>query len=420
MSNARTLLVVVVASTAVWQSEFAWASPPYPGAPNVDYRLLVEGQFLSTGGLRVSYVNPQGPGVRLMSDRGPLALEPNDTILAINGWPIRQPNDLYRELARSGGSEVHLTVADGRSGEVIGCRVFPARLDRGVGAPTWPDSRSFMPIVPPGATVPQPAPAATIRVLLIAQTADPCIGASTAVSLRRMREALLNVPSIRSQDVQVLWGADVQADRILSAVQTMPVGPTDVVFCYYTGHGAYDPRGNGSDPSGGHFLQLPTGDLARATLMQALLAKNARLTVLITDSCNVGSEFRPRLPRRTVQALEPSYSVLDALFRGYVGVVDLNGSARDQFGWGSPDIGGWFTDAFLSSAQEPIAATSMPTWPEFIARAADQTSRTFSARKVQILSVPAYDSGALQMRNALGQQVDQRPQAFGLNVYPAR
>ncbi len=416
MSNARKLLVLFVLSAAIRDPMSVLAAPPYSGASTVDYRLLIDGQVLPNGGFRVVYVDPQGPGMHVMSNRGLLALEPGDMITTINGRPIFHPHDLHRELAQSGGREVSLTVVDYRSGELLGCRVFPARISRDAFGPVWPGSSSLRPIQP--ADPAGPTPVTAIKALVIAQTTDPGIATSTTISMQRVYEALRKIPYVSPQDIQVLSGSDVQADRILDTISAMSVGPTDVVFCYYTGHGAYYPRGANNDPSGGHFFQLPTGDLPRKTLMGALLAKSARLTVLVSDSCNVSSASGPITRRRSLPVWNPSYRELETLLRGYAGVVDMNGSSQDQSGWGSDDLGGWFTDAFLSAAKEQFTSPNAPTWPEFVTRVSDRTSMTFGAKKSEILSRPAYDWASSRSRDAIWRQPDQRPQVFVLNVYP--
>lgn len=134
-------------------------------------------------------------------------------------------------------------------------------------------------------------------------------------------------------------GPDVRSDlfdlknKILKAIDNCPAGPHDTVVIFFTGHGAFDEKG--------HFLVMPDGEnrLYRETILQRVAQKNPRLTVLITDSCNlqVPSGTSP-LPPNHMLPPERISPLFDSLFLRSRGIVDLNSSSAGEISIGA--IGG--------------------------------------------------------------------------------
>jgi hypothetical protein len=72
---------------------------------------------------------------------------------------------------------------------------------------------------------------------------------------------------------------ELTAERVLAAIDALPVEPTDAVLCFFTGAGSYDAAGK-------PYLRLAGGEpLERAAVSARLKAKGARLTALLTDTC---------------------------------------------------------------------------------------------------------------------------------------
>src|SRR5262249_4036282 len=144
--------------------------------------------------------------------------------------------------------------------------------------------------------------------------------------------------------VRVVKGDQMNSKAILGAIDELKPAPTEAVVYYHLGHGAYNPAAASGDPSGGHFFQLRGGDLYRKQVWDALKAKGAQLTVMITDTCNV-----PAVPNPSFRYLPPltrtgDSRVLANLLLDHTGDINVSGSSKDQFGWYSNDIGGWWSD----------------------------------------------------------------------------
>jgi hypothetical protein len=209
----------------------------------------------------------------------------------------------------------------------------------------------------------------------------------------------------------------VTASGILDAVAGLQTQPNDAILVYYAGHGAYDPRASLDEPSGGHILQIPGGDLLRKDLVSALHAKNARLTVLVTDTCN--SAFFPTIDRQrlVIPTMGGGNRALDHLLFEHSGFVDVNGSSRDTLAWFS-SVGGWFTFAFQQASRE-IQNDQRVTWARFLQSVDRHCQAIFASEKSKLANTPAMSFDALRSRILLLQQQTQRPQVFAIEVRPS-
>ena len=151
----------------------------------------------------------------------------------------------------------------------------------------------------------------------------------------------------------------------------------------------------------------------RKQLSDRLRGKGARLTVLISDACNVRAVAHRRV---AVDSRFPAGEnpVLRDLLLRHTGFVDVSGSSRDQFGWYSAETGGWFTNALCYTADPAqFPGTAHVSWDQFLTRVSDNVSRDFQRRRNEALQ-----SGNIVPR--LRMQTDLRPQRFTLDVRSVR
>ncbi len=98
-----------------------------------------------------------------------------------------------------------------------------------------------------------------------------------------------NVPKSRL-DLVLMEIDEITPDNILETVKKVEIDGNDTLVFYYSGHAANDA---GSDVgSGGHYFQIKDEigkpvELQRRTLLASLKDKKARMTVLLTDCCNI-------------------------------------------------------------------------------------------------------------------------------------
>lgn len=134
---------------------------------------------------------------------------------------------------------------------------------------------------------------------------------------------------------------DNVANDIMTAIRNCPAGSSDTIVFFWHCHGSFD--------EGGHILWLSDDRsiaMYRSKIRRALTAKNARLTVLMTESCHsfcrIPYEYRPA-------CAPPSGDVppiFNSLFFNNWGVVDFNTSSPGQTSWNNNVLGAYFTHYF--------------------------------------------------------------------------
>ena len=297
---------------------------------------------------------------------------------------------------------------------------------------------------------PPAGPPSAVKGLLIGLTNDEHIGPGVAADLKMVEAHLRGLPGFDAdRDLKVLKGEQVSPANIERAIDDLDVGSNDVLFCYYAGHGAYDADLNADDdPSGGHFFQIPGGDLRRSDLLGWLKDKGARLTVLITDTCNAAGEYNP--PDTDAADSDPASDAdqemdtppdavasraFQTLLFDFTGVVDVSGASRDQYGLAGDD-GSLSTLGMVQALEEedkaqddPLSLLLTPAvhpaedshvdWNRFLQDASEDVHAIFLKQKEEILAQPEPDDeDAKAFRQELQDQDDLRPQTFQLDVRP--
>ncbi len=238
------------------------------------------------------------------------------------------------------------------------------------------------------ASIASTASAATLHLVIIADTLDPSIGKSVAVDRKMIETAFMDyMPVPGSLRVSAIEGDRCRREVILTTVAGLAVGPDDAVVVFYSGHGAYDPRV-------GQYLQFPRvgGYLTREELTRAIKAKGARLGVLSTDCCNKASALPagPAAPTARFPS-EPdnpprTKALFRALFFDVTGFVDLTSSKQGEASIGYPGLvnnngdayfglGGLWTTGLVWTLRGSY--DHVRTWPDVAAESAKVADSSF-------------------------------------------
>ena len=134
-----------------------------------------------------------------------------------------------------------------------------------------------------------------------------------------------NVPKDRLHLIALEMG-EITPDKIIQTVNWIELTAGDTLVFYYSGHAAHD-AGNG-----GQYFQLKDEqgkavELHRRTLLTTLKGKKARLTVLLTDCCNI--EKKAETTEKSMQNIvlpEKFSPIFEALFVKPEGTVDITSS----------------------------------------------------------------------------------------------
>jgi Caspase domain len=205
-------------------------------------------------------------------------------------------------------------------------------------------------------------------------------------------------------EIVVRTGKDVNAEAILSYYRGLKVDREDVLFFYYAGHGA-------TDPKKGQFLalqDLATPPLIRSELRKAMQQHHPGLIVIMTDCCStsftLGKTRRIVPDKGTAAEVDPLLRCL--LFQSR-GVIDITAASGDA-SFGDDHEGGIFTRTFGKMVDEGISRADTDgdgfvSWPEFFAKLQTRTQGVFVTWA--------------QHQRARGEDVDQasqKPHAFSL------
>jgi hypothetical protein len=247
-----------------------------------------------------------------------------------------------------------------------------------------------------------------VNLLLVALTDDQSIGQAVSNNLAAVQFQIdQQIPPERQARKIVLVGRDCNQQTILNAVRSLQIAPTEALFCYFAGHGAYDPNYGGDDPAGGHFLQLEGPDLLRKDLIEGLLRHRARLTVLITDTCNVQAPYEPTVGAPPPPP-PPPLPALQALLLKHAGTVDINGASKDQFGF-ALDM-----SLFSEALVDVLKDETNNTWPVVLAKTQAITDLHYQAIRNSVLGNP--QDHRAEIVDAVRNQEHQMPFAFQMYV----
>jgi hypothetical protein len=228
-----------------------------------------------------------------------------------------------------------------------------------------------------------------VRVLLVADTLGDPTG-SLGIDLDRdLMTKTLRATFDRADisfTLEVIEGVDVSPANILKYYKDLDVRESDSIVLYYCGHG-------GADWLWGHVLTTSRGHLYRSELRTAMLAKKARLTVLLTDACaNSLAAGQPTRAEAHPTHTAPASSLvlcdcnvessLRRLFVDSRGVVDITAAARGTVAFGRRKIGGsYFTLALtnlLTQKADDCSTDAGSPWRSFFATLqADTESLTY-------------------------------------------
>jgi hypothetical protein len=226
---------------------------------------------------------------------------------------------------------------------------------------------------------PEPREARRVHILLVIDTSAK----QRERGRDRLRAALQN--GLRKQSLpwtlKVLEGDAMTAHHVLDYYQQLKTGPDEALFFYYVGHGEID-------QSRGQFICLKDRSLFRAELRTAMLTRNPRLAVILTDACSTGikpGEKPPAegavVPTSWMPHMSGSGSVLrDLLFR-HSGLVVIASAESGTVAWAGPDQGASpFNTALCTLLNAPSNRfdknhNGFVEWGEFFPQLRRQTAR---------------------------------------------
>ena len=159
--------------------------------------------------------------------------------------------------------------------------------------------------------------------------------------------------------------------------------------------------------------------MLRSDVRKRLLEKGAALTVILSDTCNVNGHAKLNsVGAGAPEKLVPN-KILNDLIHRHDGVIDVNGASPNQFGWYSPDTGGWFTDQFISGIHShDLTGLEFVSWKDYMSWVEKNLDRFYHSSRTRLLERPAALNAETAQR--LEQQSDQTPAVFVNHVMPRK
>ncbi len=218
---------------------------------------------------------------------------------------------------------------------------------------------------------------ATLHSIIVADINDTGIGADRDVAaMQELTATIRRTTSLSGQDIVITAGRG-KSQQIQNTLNSLSVGPDDVVLFYYSGHGA-NPGGDDRWPTLGVEGQYGGNLLKLSSVKDILAARNPRLLIAIADACNKIEPGIVSLGRQ--EADQPSG--FRKLFLGYEGYIIASSSVPDQYSFGDSDRGGFFTNQLLEVLNE-VQASSNPDWETVKAAATKEIVVNFPGQKTQ-------------------------------------
>ncbi len=225
--------------------------------------------------------------------------------------------------------------------------------------------------------------AQTIHCLIFANTFDEKIGSSCTVDKDKVMVELRTISRVLNYQLkeQIFSEYDFTIENLKTSLNTLVCSPDDVVFFYFSGHGARAVN----DMSDWPQLNLnPLGlnrDENYFPLEQVdgiLKGKGARLCIVFGDCCNNPSKIvTPKLANKgqtVVEEVNSPEKVYSSLFGEYSGDVLISSSSRGEFSLALEDQGGLFTLSYFRGVENALNGEIQPSWDSVLTKAKSLTT----------------------------------------------
>lgn len=204
---------------------------------------------------------------------------------------------------------------------------------------------------------------ATFHSIIFAETDDAQIGKSVFQDYDKMLVELANMASANDMTLKEYHYTDAQSskDNVLKVLNGLQIGSQDVVFFYYSGHGARA----ASDATKFPQIMLGHSDsefLSLSNIDKMIQTKNPKLRIVMADCCNsIAQGLSPKnlsggithLKNNTTENYKNLFSRLSG------NIITCSSSVGETSA--APADGGAFTTAFLTELQK-VLLSPQATW----------------------------------------------------------
>ena len=208
---------------------------------------------------------------------------------------------------------------------------------------------------------------ATLHFISIADSKDATIGEGAAANAKQLAAYAKQVATITTLKLNLveITGSSFSCQAIEKAVSQLAPGSDDVVVFYYSGHG-FAPT---DAAAMSRFPWLYCGPVAPfpslENIASRLKVKNARLTIVMADSCNVVMPISAAAPAAPFEVSSAAQRIR-TMFMKYKGSLIVSSSARDEYSW-YRKTGGLFTTKLVPLLSDPPSEiANSKLWSEIL------------------------------------------------------
>lgn len=221
--------------------------------------------------------------------------------------------------------------------------------------------------------------AQTLHTVVFCNTIDGSIGRSMSIEFLNMKNQVQNWAGLIDYDEDNHWldGPNCTRANLKAAIDQMDIEPDDVILTFYGGHGSH--AENDPDPWPQYLMNSGFENqgnwVPMATLRKWVEAKGARLSIIISNCCNVVQKETTKKP---LWAMGGDYTSLDNLNASNYkklfsakGLVMATSSKVPEPSWcGIPD-GGLYTCDFIQAMKLVGTGSVAPDWNSVLDKAYD-------------------------------------------------
>lgn len=245
--------------------------------------------------------------------------------------------------------------------------------------------------------------------IVFCNTDDENIGTSCENDKERFVKELGIIEAALGKGCEVDWmnvytGGECSKSNLESAISGLRCGANDVVIFYYSGHGVHAKADDASGWLPQMCLKYQSYDQDKfvpvTMVRDKLLAKNARLVIILTDCCNDEKEWvtvkglidkdggNPKLDAINIEYLKK-------LFYNSKGTVIATSSKRGQTSLG-PKSGGLFSISFWDEIYRIEQGQGTPSWKSLMEATKKRTmskASSFGAEQEPVCDVDVDGDG---------------------------
>ncbi len=223
--------------------------------------------------------------------------------------------------------------------------------------------------------------------ILVADTYDENIGEDDAydnLALNKELKAIAQCLGIEVSITNITANRAYNKRNLANAISNLKPTPNDIVFFCFNGHGfRWDDQ---KDMYPNICMIGPEDDVygnyvSTTDIYNAIKAKGARLSVVITDCCNSKfGEYGPRQKENTLYSrtnTRVSKKRMQELFLGTKGVILATAAKPGEYAWSFDGTGSAFTQSFIAQLRKEASATQAeaPNWQRLVDNAIESARR---------------------------------------------